>query len=581
MQRQTFTPGNYNHSGTSARPRTSERFVNVEREAYAYLLNYLYQRFGAVQRTRNSFLNPAGERVALLLDADSLMVLGKGIFQSERISIAQVVKALRAKGRPRIFRTNLIYCAECQSFMSSRIPLTEHEQNGERHELKQVLTFAYPTYVRERKPLTASKSWISPDVLAKAFAVHAGNLAAPLLAKFRCDAFSAGIRLTVQELVDYSTKQGMVVSEAELVSTFLKGMDHERYVANIDAREAAEIEAYTRMSRRHPLLSSSGPLFCTMRRSLSEPRPGESGTAGRGSEHEFGWKEGTMLEWKVTVNGTVLSREQKLAAMMKLGLLDEEAFRMAVDSNENPQRLNATHDFDAANNAYDEEEQMRQRYLRTTKKGWKAKRITEKKERSLRDYKGPVSVRLAEVVPNPQQLEPPTPSGDPHDDDQHPKLPPPAPEVGRSPDRPEQRRRDIRPPHEPRPAPKTAEQLEEEKRKFLELFHILPEEIVYEKGDAIKAEKVVAADSDYGARRLQVFNSVFYPQRTPLPGEFHTRDMEFAMGLAEEMKGNVVVTDDVKRGFSSLSVSIENSYTVRVATRDGDRDEDRGDMRGT
>ena len=87
-----------------------------------------------------------------------------------------------------------------------------------------------------------------------------------------------------------------------------------------------------------------------------------------------------------------------------------------------------------------------------------------------------------------------------------------------------------------RPAPKTAEQLEEEKRKFLELFHILPEKIVYEKGDAIKAEKVVAADSDYGARRLQVFNSVLTRQRTPLH-LIHTRDMEFAMGLGRGDEG--------------------------------------------
>ena len=115
---------------------------------------------------------------------------------------------------------------------------------------------------------------------------------------------------------------------------------------------------------------------------------------------------------------------------------------------------------------------------------------------------------------------------------------------------------------------------EEEKHKFLQLFHILPEEVVYEKGEAIKAEKVVAADSDYGARRLQVFNSVFYPQRSPLPGEFHPRDMDFAGKLGEEMNGNVVVTDDLKRGFSSLSVSIANSYTVRVATRRGDGNED-------
>ena len=177
MQRQTFTAGNHNNSGTWAQSRTSERFVNVEREAYAYLLNYLYQRFGAVQRARNSFVNPAGERVALLLDADSLMVLGKGIFQAERISIAQVVKALRAKGRPRIFRTNLTYCETCQSFSSSRVSLTEHEQNGERHELRQVLTFAYPTYLgKERKELTVSKSWMNLDVLARAFATQAGDL---------------------------------------------------------------------------------------------------------------------------------------------------------------------------------------------------------------------------------------------------------------------------------------------------------------------------------------------------------------------------------------------------------------------
>ena len=77
---------------------------------------------------------------------------------------------------------------------------------------------------------------------------------------------------------------------------------------------------------------------------------------------------------------------------------------------------------------------MRRRYLRTAKKGWKAKRITPKEDWSARDYKGPASVRLAEVVPNPQQLEPPAPSnGTP--DDHHSQIPPPAPEAQRTPER--------------------------------------------------------------------------------------------------------------------------------------------------
>ena len=38
-----------------------------------------------------------------------------------------------------------------------------------------------------------------------------------------------------------------------------------------------------------------------------------------------------MLEWKIKVNDKVLTREQKLAAMMQLGLLTEDTFQQALE----------------------------------------------------------------------------------------------------------------------------------------------------------------------------------------------------------------------------------------------------------
>jgi hypothetical protein len=101
--------------------------------------------------------------------------------------------------------------------------------------------------------------------------------------------------------------------------------------------------------------------------------------------------------------------------------------------------------------------------------------------------------------------------------------------------------------------------------RFLQRFSISPEEIVYEKGGIVKAEKMVA--SDYDVCRLQIFNTIFYPQRAPLPGEFSRQDVALAERVSAELDGAVVVADDPKRGFSSLAVSIAGLYTVRVATR--------------
>jgi len=521
--------------------------VQVPREAYPYLLTYLDQRFGRVQRVSNSFVDTSGKRVATILNPDSMMMLGQGIFQAERISISSVVNVLKAKGRPRLVRTSLAFCGRCQAFYATRFPETEHEVNGERHNLAQLLSLTFPTLVKERRSILLSKGWINPQVLARVVAARQDALTAPLLAKFRCDAFAAGVRLTVQELLDYTSAKGAVIDEEELVGRFLKGVDYERYVARPEVAGAGRKK---RGGRRRTYFATR----------IAELSPTSTGKAAPASgEHRYGWQAGTMLEWKLKVNGKVLSREQKLAAMMQLGLLTEDTFQQAVNHiSEDVERLE-----DEGTPRRDEEEQLRQKYLRSTKKGWKPERISEKKERSPRDSRAPTSVRLAEVVPNPQQLELQSESSKPTvvepPEERTPR--PPVPQTRKDPA--PSRSKEVR--QQPQPPSETPEQLNEEREKFLKLFNISPEEIVYERGTAIKAEKVV--DSENDACRLQIFNSTFYPQRIPLDGEFRPELMQLAGRVAGEFQGSVVVTEDRKNGFVSLAVAIAGAYTVRVVSR--------------
>ncbi|MGH9919044.1 MAG: hypothetical protein ACRD6W_09275, partial [Nitrososphaerales archaeon] len=366
------------------------------------------------------------------------------------------------------------------------------------------------------------------------FAARRSPKMAATLAKFRCDAYGAGAKLTIQELLDYTEQAGPVVEEAELVRTFLKGEAYEYYVARPDQRRGSARAT----GHRRTYFVSHIPVR-TPGRETPAPLP------------VHGWKAGTMLEWKVKVNGKVLSREQKLAAMMQLGLLGENAFQQAVSEAPQDARLE-----DVPTIPLDEEERTRQKYMKVTKRGWKPKRISQKKERTPRDARGPVSVRYAEVTPNPQQLEihATPPEEGIHATPLKERPQPPTPQPRRNPYH-----------RDPQPAPKTPEQVKEERSRFLQLFNISPEEIVYEKGTMIKAAKVV--DSENDACRVQIFNSVFYPQRTPLQGEFHPRDIALAERVATEMRGNIVVIEDRKNGFSSLAVSVAGSYTVRVATR--------------
>ncbi len=503
--------------------------IQVPRETYPYLLAYLQQRFGTVRRVNNSYVNVKGQRVAMLLNPESVMLLGQGIFQAERVSISSVVGALKSKGKLRLVRANLLFCEKCQAFYTSRFPCGEDAVDREQHQLTQVLTLTFPTFVSERKPLFGSKGWVSPDLLARVFAGRRSSEVAATLAKFRCDAFGAGVKLTIQELLDQTALAGSVIEEAELVRKFLKGEAYERYVARPDQRGGAAVRV---PKRRRTFLVSQIPVRASEKESPRTALP------------TYGWKGGTMLDWKIKVNGKILSMEQKLAAMMQLGLVGENTFQQAFGEAPQDARLE-----DVPSIPLDEEERIRQKYMRVTKRGWKPKKISAKKERKPRDSKAPASVRFADVTPNPQQLE--IHATPPVDRPQPPSL-----QRQRNPYHPDQQ-----------PAPKTPEQIKEERSRFLQLFNISPEEIAYEKGTMIKAAKVV--DSENDARRVQIFNSVFYPQRTPLQSEFHPRDVELAQRVASEMRGNVVVIDDRKNGFSSLAVSVAGSYTVRVATRRG------------
>ena len=507
--------------------------IQVPREDYPYLLAYLQQRFGSVQRVNNSFVNASGQRVAMLLNPEAMMLLGQGIFQAERVSITSVVGALKSKGKLRFVRANLLFCERCQAFYTSRFPSSEHTAEGEQHPLTQLLTLSFPSFVSERKPLFASRAWVSPDLLARVFAARRSPRVAATMARFRCDAYGAGVKLTIQELLDHTADTGPVIEEAELVGIFLNGEAYERYVARPrpDPRTGASRAA----GRRRAYFVSQVLVEAPDRESPRRTLP------------TYGWKGGSMLEWKVKVNGKVLSREQKLAAMVQLGLLGENTFQQAVG--EAPQDARPE---DVPTMPLDEEERIRQRYMRVTKRGWKPKKISAKKERTPRDSKAPVSVRYAEVAPNPQQLE--IPATPPEERPQPPTTQPPTTQPPRNPYH-----------RHPEPAPKTPEQIKEERSRFLQLFNISPEEIVYEKDTMIKAAKVV--DSENDARRVQIFNSVFYPQRTPLRAEFDPRDVALAERVASEMRGNVVVIEDRKNGFSSLAVSVAGSYTVRVATR--------------
>ncbi|MDG7022981.1 MAG: hypothetical protein JRN45_00510 [Nitrososphaerota archaeon] len=479
------------------RVEVQEGRVEVQRQDYPHLLLWLRRRFGEVRRAGNDFWKADGvEVVATLVSPTKLQLAGDDVFNLEVLDVSRLVKEVRPTGRAvRVYKV-LHFCGACGSFYVFPTVMSQHEQGGDIHRVNPLVEGSYVKYVPDLPPFEQRKGWIGRDRLVGAFAKHVGPGDAETMADLRTAALKEGLGLSIQEMVCGTARIPEIVRE--------------RCAAHRDAIEATMCPPIRTKSAPQPTLGTSA---------INHPRVQSFHTLGS-----------SFIDWKVKVNGQVLTPEQLTAAAVRLGVPyrpDGISADWADQKQDYTQVLDeAAKDADPLNALLDikfAELAKRDRKLASAmrKEGYAPRRISYGERPSWKDRaKSPKSPRYEAQEPRRRPDSPPNTRGA-----QEPRA-----------------QRDS---------------LEEERQAFLVRFN--PEEVSDLGGGLVKAK------TTFNSHSVTVFNTVFYPQWSPKPGEFPEAKASLAEEVAKATGGKVVVTRK-RASLAFLEVVVDGKYTVRVAS---------------